>query len=105
MANEFRNPSSMLVRQRFWAIMLFHFLLIAASIVIAWLLRFDFRIPFPTLLFGCVPVLILFRIAALARFNLLHGYWRHSGVSDVIDIGKAVALGSLAFFLTTRYVS
>jgi FlaA1/EpsC-like NDP-sugar epimerase len=104
MANEFRNPSSMLVRQRFWAIMLFHFLLIAASIVIAWLLRFDFRIPFPTLLFGCVPVLILFRIAALARFNLLHGYWRHSGVSDVIDIGKAVALGSLAFFVTTRYV-
>jgi FlaA1/EpsC-like NDP-sugar epimerase len=104
MSKELRNPSSMLVRQRFWAITLFHFLLIATSVVIAWLLRFDFRIPFPTLLFGCVPVLILFRIAALARFNLLHGYWRHSGVSDVIDIGKAVALGSLAFFVTTRYV-
>jgi FlaA1/EpsC-like NDP-sugar epimerase len=104
MANEFRNTPSMLVRRRFWAITLFHFLLIAASIVIAWLLRFDFRIPYPTLLFGCVPVLILFRVAALARFNLLHGYWRHSGVSEVIDIGKAVALGSLAFFVTTRYV-
>jgi len=104
MANEFRNTSSMLGRQRFWAITLFHFLLIATSIVIAWLLRFDFRIPFPTLLLGCLPILILFRVAALARFNLLHGYWRHSGVSDVIDIGKAVALGSLAFFVTTRYV-
>jgi len=104
MSKELRNTSSMLVRQRFWAITLFHFLLIATSAVIAWLLRFDFRIPFPTLLFGCVPILILFRIAALARFNLLHGYWRHSGVSDVIDIGKAVALGSLAFFVTTRYV-
>jgi len=94
----------MLVRQRFWAISAFHFLLIAASIVIAWLLRFDFRIPYPTLLFGSVPILILFRIVALARFNLLHGYWRHSGVTDVIDIGKAVALGSLAFFIATRYV-
>jgi FlaA1/EpsC-like NDP-sugar epimerase len=104
MSKELRNTSSMLVRQRFWAITLFHFLLIATSAVIAWLLRFDFRIPFPTLLFGCVPILILFRIVALARFNLLHGYWRHSGVSDVIDIGKAVALGSLAFFVTTRYV-
>jgi FlaA1/EpsC-like NDP-sugar epimerase len=104
MANEFRNPTSMLVRQRFWAISAFHFLLIAASIVIAWLLRFDFRIPYPTLLFGSVPILILFRIVALARFNLLHGYWRHSGVTDVIDIGKAVALGSLAFFIATRYV-
>jgi FlaA1/EpsC-like NDP-sugar epimerase len=104
MSNEFRNTPSMLVRQRFWAITLFHFLLIATSIVVAWLLRFDFRIPYPTLLFGCVPILILFRVAALARFNLLHGYWRHSGVIDVIDIGKAVALGSLAFFVTTRYV-
>jgi FlaA1/EpsC-like NDP-sugar epimerase len=94
----------MLVRQRFWAISAFHFLLIAASIVIAWLLRFDFRIPYPTLLFGSVPILILFRIVALARFNLLHGYWRHSGVTDVIDIGKAVALGTLAFFVATRYV-
>jgi len=64
MANEFHNTPSMLVRRRFWAITLFHFLLIATSIVIAWLLRFDFRIPYPTLLFGCVPVLILFRVAA-----------------------------------------
>jgi FlaA1/EpsC-like NDP-sugar epimerase len=104
MANEFRNPTSMLFRQRFWAISAFHFLLIATSIVIAWLLRFDFRIPYPTLLFGSVPILILFRIVALARFNLLHGYWRHSGVTDVIDIGKAVALGTLAFFVATRYV-
>ena len=104
MPNEFRNPPSMLVRQRFWAITLFHFLLIATSVVVAWLLRFDFRIPFPTLLLGSLPILILFRVAALARFNLLHGYWRHSGVTDVIDIGKAVTLGSLAFFVTTRYV-
>jgi len=104
MTHASRNPSSMLIRQRFWAITLFHFLLIATSIVISWLLRFDFRIPFPALILGCIPVLILFRIAALARFNLLHGYWRHSGVTDVIDIGKAVALGSLAFFVTTHYV-
>jgi FlaA1/EpsC-like NDP-sugar epimerase len=104
MSNEFRNPSSILFRQRFWAITLFHSVLIAASVVVAWLLRFDFRIPFPTLLLGCLPILILFRIAALARFNLLHGYWRHSGVTDVADIAKAIALGSLAFFVTTRYV-
>jgi FlaA1/EpsC-like NDP-sugar epimerase len=104
MSKESHNPSSLLVRQRFWAITLFHFLLITTSIVIAWLLRFDFRMPFPALLLGCVPILILFRVASLARFNLLHGYWRHSGVTDVIDIGKAVALGSIAFFVSTRYI-
>jgi FlaA1/EpsC-like NDP-sugar epimerase len=94
----------MLIRQRFWAITLFHFLLIATSVVVAWLLRFDFRIPLPALLLGSLPILILFRVSALARFNLLHGYWRHSGVTDVIDIAKAVTLGSLAFLVTTRYV-
>ncbi len=104
MSNKSVNRFSILIGQRFWAITLFHFLLIATSIVIAWLLRFDFRIPFPALLFGCMPVLILSRVVALARFNLLHGYWRHSGVTDVVDIGKAVALGSLVFFVTTRYV-
>jgi FlaA1/EpsC-like NDP-sugar epimerase len=104
MSNKLRNTSSTPVRKRFWAIALFHFMLIATAIVIAWLLRFDFRIPFPTLLLGCVPILILFRIIALARFNLLNWYWRYSGVTDVIDIGKAVALGSLAFFVTTRYI-
>src|SRR5271156_491948 len=104
MSNKSVNRFSILIGQRFWAITLFHFLLIATSIVIAWLLRFDFRIPFPALLFGCMPVLILSRVGALARFNLLHGFWRHSGVADVVDSGKAVALGSLVFFVTTRYV-
>src|SRR5215472_13526194 len=104
MSNQYPISYSILVKQRFWTISIFHFLLVATSIVIAWLLRFDFRIPYPTLLFGCVPLLILFRIVALARFELLHGYWSHSGVTDVIDIGKAVGLGTLAFFVTTRYV-
>jgi len=95
----------MLIRLRFWVIAAFQILLITASAIAAWCLRFDFRIiPFPKLLLGCLPLLLLFRLAALARFNLLHGYWHHSGVTDVIDILKAVTLGSLAFFLTVRYV-
>jgi FlaA1/EpsC-like NDP-sugar epimerase len=104
MTNELFKVSAVLVRRRRWAVTLFHFLLIISSIMVAWLLRFDFRVPIPSLLLDCVPVLILFRIAALARFNLLHGYWHHSGVNDVIDIAKAVALGSFAFFITTRYL-
>ena len=97
MSNKFVHRSSILVGQRFWAITLFHFLLIATSIVIAWLLRFDFRIPFPALLFGCMPVLILFRVAALARFNLSHGL-SHSRVTDVVDIRKAVLSAASYFF-------
>jgi FlaA1/EpsC-like NDP-sugar epimerase len=96
----------MLIRQRSWVIAAIQILLITASALTAWCLRFDFRIiPFPRLLLGCLPLLLLFRLAALARYNLLHGYWRHSGVKDVIDILKAVILGSAAFFVAVRYVA
>jgi len=95
----------MLIRQRTWVIAALHVGLIVASAIIAWGLRFDFRIiPFPTLLLETLPLLILFRLAGLARFNLLHGYWHHSGVTDVLDLLKAGALGSLVFFLSVRYV-
>ena len=95
----------MLIRQRSWVIAAFQILLITASAFAAWCLRFDsWIIPFPKLLLGCLPLLLLFRMVALARFNLLHGYWHHSDVTDVIDILKAVTLGSICFFLTVRYV-
>ncbi|MGB6676697.1 MAG: polysaccharide biosynthesis protein, partial [Terriglobales bacterium] len=95
----------MLIRQRSWVIAAFQILLITASAFAAWCLRFDsWIIPFPKLLLGCLPLLLLFRMVALARFNLLHGYWHCSDVTDVIDILKAVTLGSLCFFLTVRYV-
>jgi FlaA1/EpsC-like NDP-sugar epimerase len=79
-------------------------MVISSSIILAWLLRSDFRLPLPIALIECLPILILFRVTALARFNLLNGYWGHSGVAEVIDIGKAVGLGSLAFLATTRYI-
>jgi FlaA1/EpsC-like NDP-sugar epimerase len=95
----------MLIRHRSWAIAAFHVVLITVSACTAWCLRFDFQIiPFPDLLLGCLPLLILFRLSLLARFNLLHGYWHHIGVTDVIDIVKAVGLGSLAFFLSVWHV-
>ncbi|HVJ06706.1 MAG TPA: nucleoside-diphosphate sugar epimerase/dehydratase, partial [Candidatus Saccharimonadales bacterium] len=39
-----------------------------------------------------------------ARFNLFHGYWRYTGISDALDITKAVALGSVGFVIVERFV-
>jgi FlaA1/EpsC-like NDP-sugar epimerase len=36
-------------------------------------------------------------------FNLMHGWWRYTGLSDSIDVLKAVLTGSFAFFLIVRY--
>jgi FlaA1/EpsC-like NDP-sugar epimerase len=94
----------MLEKQRPWAIFLLELILIVLSGTVAWLLRFDFTFPQPALFLRALPLLILLRMAAMARFHLFHGYWRYSGISDAVDVIKAVLLGSLAFLLIERWV-
>jgi FlaA1/EpsC-like NDP-sugar epimerase len=94
----------MLTRQRSWVVVSMQSLLVTSSALLAWLLRFDFRFVDRNILLSALPILILMRISAMARFNLCHGYWRYTGVSDAFDITKAVAVGSAGFFISIRWV-
>jgi FlaA1/EpsC-like NDP-sugar epimerase len=49
-------------------------------------------------------LLILIRLAAIGRFHLFHGWWRYTGVSDALDIVKAIALGSGVFLFVMRFL-
>ncbi len=77
--------------------------LILCSLVCAWLLRFEFRMRDPNLLWAVAPILIMVRLAVMPFFNLMHGWWRHTGIDDAVDVVKAILTGSLAFFLIVRY--
>ncbi len=92
-----------LLRRNIWFVAIFQAALIAFSLVFSWLLRFDFTLPYRYLLLLALPILILLRLLTIARFNLLHGWWRYAGISDVLDVIKAVALGSLGFAVVMRY--
>ena len=94
----------MVVRLRFWIILALNIFLVCASLVSAWLLRFEFTLPIPHVLFAALPILLIMRLTALGRFNLLHGYWRYTGLSDVTDILKATALSTLGFVVVERYL-
>jgi FlaA1/EpsC-like NDP-sugar epimerase len=94
----------MLLRLRFWFILAFDTILFGASLIGAWLLRFEFTLPHRDVLFGALPILVLMRLAALGRFKLLRGYWRYTGISDIADIVKATALGSLGFLVIERWL-
>jgi FlaA1/EpsC-like NDP-sugar epimerase len=94
----------MSIKQRAVAIVLLHALLVFISIVTSWLLRFEFHMPNISLLLSVVPILIVYRLAAMQRFGLLHGYWRYTGIHDVSEMAKAIGLGSAAFGVTTRYL-
>lgn len=87
------------MRRRTWFISLFQAALVFVSLVLAWLLRFDFTLPYRDVLLATAPILILIRLGALRLFNLHRGWWSFSSVNEMMDILKAVSLGSTIFCL------
>src|SRR4030095_13225498 len=97
-----KMPSTLL-RRRSWFIAVFQACLVAGALLIAWLLRFDFSLPYQTIFLSALPILVVIRVTAMACFGLHRGWWRYTGISDGMDILKAVAAGSVVFFLFVRY--
>ena len=79
-------------------------LLIFCSLLLAWLLRFDFSLPYLPRLLAAAPILILIRLAAIGQFRLFHGWWRYTDLKDVVELLKAILLGSAAFLVVMRFV-
>jgi FlaA1/EpsC-like NDP-sugar epimerase len=94
----------LLVRYKLWFIAMFQGCLVICSLIAAWLLRFDFTLPYQGVLLAALPILLLARLAAVAYFGLLRGWWKYAGIRDGIDILKAVAAGSLLFWVVIRWV-
>ena len=94
----------LLLRRRPWFIGIFQACLIVCSLVFAWLLRFDFTLPYRSVLLFAIPVLVLVRLGAMAYFGLLRGWWKYVGLRDGIDILKAVGTGSALFLIIMRFI-
>jgi FlaA1/EpsC-like NDP-sugar epimerase len=93
-----------LFRQRPVFISVVQSLLVTSALIMAWLLRFDFSLPYRRILLTSGLLLLVVRLITLRLFNLNHGWWHFASVSDAINILKAVAVGSVAFFVVNRYV-
>lgn len=98
-----RMPGLLLLHRR-TAIVVVQISLVCFSLFSAWLLRFDFSLPYRSLLLSAMPILILIRLGAMAYFGLFRGWWRYTGIRDGIDILKAVGTGSIIFFVIMRFV-
>ena len=95
----FSNLPRLLFENRPSFIALFQALLVLSSLVLAWLLRFDFSLPFRHLLMWTAPILVAVRLSSLRLFNLHRGWWHFSGVGEAFNILKAVALGTVCFYI------
>ena len=93
-----------LLHKHSWFVGIFQACVICFSLILAWLLRFDYTLPDRASLVLAAAILVTVRLAAIWRFGLLHGWWKYTGASDALDVCKAVAAGSAGFVLISRYV-
>ncbi len=89
--------------RRPWFIVLFQAAVVSSALVLAWLLRFDFSLPYRRTLLLSGAMLVVVRLLALRLFALNRGWWHFTSVSDAMNILKAVATGSLAFYVVNRF--
>src|ERR1700682_5424067 len=87
-----------------WLIAGFEACLVFGALLLACVLRFDFSLPDRDTLLIVAPILITVRMAAIWSFGLLRGWWRYVGLEDMVQVVKAVIVGSVAFLLLVRYV-
>lgn len=78
--------------------------IIVCSLAMALVLDSGLNVPPAKPLLISLTFLLSVRLVLLAHFNLMRGWWRYTGVNEVVDIIKAVAYGSIACFVISKAV-
>jgi len=79
--------------------------LIAGSIYMSYLLRFDFNIiPYYSgTLEYVIPLYVVLTISAFYIFKIYKRVWQYASIGDLISILKGVVVGAVAFYIIHRY--
>jgi FlaA1/EpsC-like NDP-sugar epimerase len=86
-----------LLRYRRFIVVLLHLVLIPLGYGLAYALRFDLDVPphFRSLFWDTVAIVVAIRCAAFWATGLFRGWWRHSGIRDLVDVVRGVTLSTL----------
>lgn len=90
-----------LLKSKPYLIMLTQLFLAVVGYVLAFCLRFDFNVPRDqmVILLQTLPLLLICRMTAYFLYKLNSGCWRFVGMVDLINISKAVCLGTMLFLI------
>jgi len=86
-----------LLYKNFLIVLFADILLLTGSLFLAYLIRFDFRLPQPysVLLFQLLPFVLIVNIGCFYFFDLYRGMWRYTSIADLLNIIKAACVSSL----------
>jgi FlaA1/EpsC-like NDP-sugar epimerase len=91
----------LIIRLRRPIVVALHLVLIPVVYYAAFALRFDFDIPESSarIFWATLPYVLVSRIVAFAAFGLFRGWWRYVGMTDLVNLFKAISVSSAALML------
>lgn len=91
--------SKLFAEKRVWFVAAIQLVIIVASLLMAFLFRFDMRIPdkYHVILLTLLPALVVIKFLFFWYMGLFQGWWRYVSMADLVTILKANILASLAF--------
>ena len=95
-----------IIEKRIWLIALIQLAIIIASLVLAFMFRFDMQIPgqYWHVLYALLPALLTIKLVVFYLMGLFTGWWRYVSMADLITIFKANIVASLGFVLYAVFV-
>lgn len=80
--------------------------LIPIAYYAAYLVRFEDRVlEYLPLFYGSVPAVLVIQLGTLGLFGVYRGVWRFTSMSDLLRIGRATALGTMATVVALVYTT
>ncbi len=80
--------------------------LIPVAYYAAYVIRFEDTLPsYIQLFYGSVPAVLVIQLITLGAFGVYRGVWRYTGMSDLLRIAKATAVGTMATVVTLVYTA
>jgi FlaA1/EpsC-like NDP-sugar epimerase len=86
-----------LIYKNFLIVLFTDILLLASSLFLSYLIRFDFHIipPHSVLLYQILPFVLIVKIVCFYFFDLYRGMWRYTSIADLLNIIKASSVSTL----------
>ncbi len=81
--------------------------LLILAYYVSFMLRFDLRIQglgYRNVILQTIPLLLVIKLSVFYYFRLFSGWWKYSGMNDLLDIIKAALVSSPLFYLAVYLI-
>jgi len=100
------NLKELILKSRRLIIISIHLALVICAYILAFYLRFDFKIDSShwQVILKTLPILACIKMVILGFFGLYSGLWRYASIDDIWRIFKAQVSATLCFILTIAFI-